>query len=321
MAAWWAGIDPTRAINLHGSRSATEHRGGADLMGGGPENWIRFKVRQGLFGAQPPGEAWYFTLWLPGDQTGGPDDKQITVFESGVARPGWTERAENTTVFDASTTLSTGVPCANLATPDGFTVMDFSNILHGPDVDLDTSDVTFLVNRRFLEELPPFSEGLLLTVCAETNEPNEQTVWFGGGRVEWIWFEVRRSFQAWFFQVWVHGDQRSIFQGGQRLTVYESGVARPGFVDRQIDDASNVFDPSTTLTKAGSCVDTATPDGWTKLLFTSVGFGDDTDLDTTLVTFEVDVGLPDSDLITGAALTLCDELVQANHHRTRWDPA
>jgi hypothetical protein len=77
MAAWWAGIDPTKAINLHGSRSATEHRAGADLMGAGEvesdDVVLVVMLDQSTFPgfpcSPPPTDDWAVQLIISGDIT------------------------------------------------------------------------------------------------------------------------------------------------------------------------------------------------------------------------------------------------------------
>ncbi|MEE8306553.1 MAG: hypothetical protein V3R81_04765, partial [Gammaproteobacteria bacterium] len=66
----------------------------------------------------------------------------------------------------------------------------------------------------------------------------------GSANINWIWFKVLRSFQAWFVTLWVDGDQTPFFT---RITVFESGISRSFLTNNGRNSA--VFDSSTTLVK------------------------------------------------------------------------
>ena len=106
-------IDPTRAINLHATRTANERQGAADLIGGAPPNLL--SVTQGPI-AQ---DTWNSDIFINGDQTGVFDTTQkITVLEAGVARS-WTIDVASVTFPFGSPPLATD--CGDIAFPDGVT--------------------------------------------------------------------------------------------------------------------------------------------------------------------------------------------------------
>jgi hypothetical protein len=138
-ATLWALIDPDAAINLHATRTATERRGGADLIGGA-SNWISLKIiRTTVFG----GDAWLLDVTVTGDQAAFFDaTASATILEGGAAK---VSLPFGQSEYFTDTTFAGESPCVDVDTPDGYTEGEYEASGTGVTDDLVTGAVSVLV--------------------------------------------------------------------------------------------------------------------------------------------------------------------------------